>query len=402
MQLKYKIIIIALLVFTGGLSCKKQTINTPVEKSNAKPGEVSNVAVKNANGESTLTYTLPPAEDLLYVKAVYEIRPGVKREVVSSYYNNSMVVDGFGKAGNYEVKLFAVTKSQVESDPISVSVAPLESPVNLAFQSLVVVAGFGGPNIKAENTARQPIVIVPMIDTLGNGNYSSLDKIYTETDKVNQTIRGLQDKPTKFAFCVTDRFGNKSDTLFKELTPMSEIRIDKSKFSEFPLPGDAAMAYPAEGVRVRLMWDNNYNLNAVWPRLYTNPSDITPQTITWNMGQQKVLSRVVFFPRSENNNRYYEQGNLRDFEIWGSASPNLDGSYDASWVKLAAKSIIRPSGLAYGQPSSPEDLAYALGGWEVEFEPGMQPIQYLRIRSVRNWQGLTNMWISQIDVYGSK
>ncbi|SDE10092.1 DUF4959 domain-containing protein [Niabella drilacis] len=393
-----------LLFFTvaGLSSCKQELLNTPVEKGGARPGTVSNIMVQNTNGASTLTYTLPAAPDLLYIKAVYEIRPGIKREVVSSYYNNTMTVDGFAKAGAYEVQLYAVTRSHVESDPVAVTVTPLESPVNLAFRSLKTQAGFGGPNIKVRNAAEQPIVIVPMIDSLGNGNYESLDKIYTQADSINYTIRGLQDKPTRFAFCVSDRFGNSSDTLYEEITPLAEVILDKTRFSEFTLPGDGPLAYANEGVAVRLIWDNNYNLNAVWPRLYTNVSNTNIQTITWSIGVAKTLSRMKIYPRSENNDRYYEQGNLRDFEIWGSANPTLDGSYDASWVKLAAKSIVRPSGLPYGQPSSAEDIAYAKAGWDVEFEPGQPPVKYLRIRNIRNWQGFTNIWISQVDIWGSK
>lgn len=397
---KYLILgLLVLLVFT---QCTRESLNVPVEKNSNKPGPVTNISVtENSNGQSTITYTLPPDEDLLYVKAEYEIRPGVKREVVTSYYTNTMVLDGFSKAGAYDVKLYAITRSQISSDPATVTVNPLESPVNLSFQNLAIQASFGGPNIRTKNAARQPIVIVPLIDTTGNGNYYSLNKIYTQTDSINITIRGLRDRLTKFAFYITDKYGNRSDTLYSELTPFAEIRLDKTKFSGYPLPGDAVLAYQGEGVRYGLLWDNNYNLNGIWPRFYTVTTDLNPQTITWNIGVRRKLSRIVFFSRSENQLRYYEQGNLRDFEVWGSANPNPDGSYDASWVKLATKSLVRPSGLAPGSASTAEDAAYAIAGWEVEFDPSAPSVQYLRVRSLRNWENTTWITMSQLDVYGS-
>lgn len=400
MKTKYLILtLLTILIFT---QCKREPLNVPVEKNGNKPGPITNISVvENKNGQSVITYTLPSDADLLYVKAEYEIRPGVKREVVSSYYTNTMVLDGFSKAGAYDVKLYAITRSQISSNPVTFTVNPLESPVNISFNSLAVQAAFGGPNIKTKNVARQPIVIVPLIDTTGNGNYYSLNKIYTQMDSVNVTIRGLKDRPTKFAFYITDKFGNRSDTLYKELTPLAEIRLDKTKFSAYPLPGDAVLAYQGEGVRHALLWDNYYVLNAVWPRFYTVTTDLNPQTVTWSIGVQRKLSRIVIFSRSESQNRYYEQGNLRDFEVWGSSNPNPDGSYDATWVKLATKSLVRPSGLGPGTASTPEDEAYAINGWEVEFEPDAPPVQYLRIRSLRNWQNTTWMTISQLDVYGS-
>ncbi len=401
MKTKYYLIL-CLLCLLGFTRCQRESLNVPVEKGGNKPGPITNISVvENQNGQSVISYTLPADEDLLYVRAEYEIRPGVKREVISSYYTNKMLLDGFSEAGAYEVKLFAITRSQVSSDPATVTVNPLESPVNLSFKNLAIQAAFGGPNIKTKNEAKQPIVIVPLIDTTGDGNYYSLNKIYTQTDSVNVTIRGLKDKLTRFAFYITDKYGNRSDTLYQELTPFAEILLDKTRFSAYPLPGDAVLAYQGEGVRHALLWDNNYRLNGIWPRFYTVTTDLNPQTVTWNIGVQRKLSRIVFFSRSENQDRYYEQGNLRDFEVWGSANPSPDGSYDASWIRLATKSLIRPSGLAPGSASTAEDAAYATAGWEVEFEPSAPPVQYLRIRSLRNWQNTTWITISQLDVYGS-
>src|SRR5690606_35393185 len=96
-----------ILILPSLIKCKVDTVG-PLEHSNQRPGKVSNVSVKNAPGKATISYKLPMDQDLLYVKAVYRLTSGVKREVKSSYYNNSLVADGFAEEQEYEVKLYAV------------------------------------------------------------------------------------------------------------------------------------------------------------------------------------------------------------------------------------------------------------------------------------------------------
>lgn len=377
-------------------SCKTDVLNIPTEKNKGKPGVLSNITVQNQSGQAVLSYALPSDADLLYVKAVYEIRPGVKREIVSSYYNNQLTVDGFGSAGEKEVTLYCVNRSETMSDPVTVKVNPTKPPVELVYESLNIVPGFGGPNIKFTNDPKAAVVIVPLIDSLNNGVWVSLDKIYTQSAAGNITIRGLDSKPTKFAFVVMDRFQNVSDTLTKEITPYSEIRLDRSKFSNLPLPGDAQMAY---GTNAGYLWDGNYN-QARWPCTFTVESAADPQTITIDLGVTKALSRFVLFPRTEDGTNFYVRGNLKDYEVWGTNNPNANGSYD-SWTLLGAKTIVKPSGLPAGTETG-EDLAYAQQGWEMEFEPGLPPYRYIRLKCLKNWQNAYFMMITQIEVYGSK
>ncbi|WP_316750777.1 DUF5000 domain-containing lipoprotein [Pedobacter gandavensis] len=381
-----------LLMISG---CKQDVINAPIEKNTGKPGVLSKVSVKNESGQVVLTYALPNDEDLLYVKAVYEIRPGVKREVVSSYYNNKLTADGFGFAGETEVKLYCVNRSEVASEPLIVKVNPTKPPVELVYESLKIIPGFGGPNIKFVNDPKAAVIIVPLMDTLNNGNWVSLDKIYTQSPAGNLTLRGLKSKATKFGFMVMDRFQNVTDTLIKEITPYSEVRLDRSKFSHLPLPGDVPLAY---GTLVSQLWDGNYD-QARWPCTYTSESVAEPQTITVDLGTTKALSRFIIIPRTEDGTRFYVRGNVKDYEVWGTNNPTANGSYD-SWTLLGTKSIVKPSGLPSGTETG-EDAAYAKKGWEMEFEPGQPPYRYIRLKCLKNWQNANFMMITQIEVYGS-
>lgn len=376
------------------IGCQSDLLNGPVENNTEKPAVVTNIRVENKSGSALLSYTLPSTEDLYYVKAEYEIRPGVRRETVSTFYTNQLLVDGFYSTEEQEVTLYAVNRSEVKSDPIKVKVKPLKSPIQQVYESLAVIPGFGGPNVKFKNEERYPIVIVPLIkDNLGR--ITTLDKIYTKTLSGNVTLRGQEAVETDFGFVVTDRFGNHTDTLYKKLTPYSETKLDRTKFSEYTLPGDAVMAY---STFVRYLWDGNYN-GARWPCTFTLEGVTTPQTITIDLGVTKALSRLIYFPRTEDGNNYYRRACMKSYEIWGSNNPPANGSFD-NWTLLATNTVVKPSGLPSGQETA-EDKAYALQGWSSEFEPGLPPFRYIRIKCLKNWENTYAIMGTQIEVYGS-
>lgn len=391
--MKKTLLIIGISLTT--LGCKRDILNGPIENSSEKPGIITNIEVENKSGGALLTYSLPNTSGLSYIKAEYEIRPGVKREVVSSFYTNQLLIDGFNSMEEQEITLYAVTRSEIKSDPVKIKIKPLKSPIQNTYESLAIIAGFGGPNIKFSNLEKAPVVIVPLVKNTDN-SIKTLDKIYSQTENGNITLRGLEDVETNFGFVVTDKYGNHTDTLYKKITPYSEVRLDRTKFAEFPLPGDAIMAY---GTVLRQFWDGNYN-SATWPRPFTTEGVTTPQTITIDLGITKALSRLIYFPRTEGGDRYYNRANLRTYEIWASNNPSADGSYD-NWTLLATNTVIKPSGLPSGQETG-EDKAYALKGWDVDFEPGLPAFRYLRIKSLKNWENTFAIMGTQIEVYGSK
>src|SRR5215207_10382308 len=143
----YKFLLLALVLLTGLWSCKKRDVIGPLDHSGIQPGKVSNGKVVNMKGEAVITYTLPIDEDLLYVKAVYEIRKGVTREAKASFYTNSLLVDGFKDTSETTVTLYAVNRSEVVSEPYTVTVKPLMPAYLTSFDSLKVKPTFGGINI---------------------------------------------------------------------------------------------------------------------------------------------------------------------------------------------------------------------------------------------------------------
>jgi len=175
------------------------------------------------------------------------------------------------------------------------------------------------------------------------------------------------------------------------LKPLEENLFDRQQFSSLRLPGDAQVLYGT----VESMWDGNMNPSR-WPSLYTVESAGTPQSLTFSVGKEAKMSRIVVFPRRENG--FYDKGNLRDFEVWASNNPNLDGSWE-SWTKLATCTVRKPSGTPSGTNTNADEV-YGIAGWSFDLPEDAPKYKYLRIRNLRNWRGSYFMQIAQVQVWG--
>ncbi|PTQ97866.1 uncharacterized protein DUF5126 [Mucilaginibacter yixingensis] len=381
-------------------SCKQTTINKPTVTNTNPPGPVSNVAVTNQNGKATLTYTLPSDKDLLYVKAVYDIGKGRTEEVKASSYSNGLTVIGFGDTLAHTVKLYAVNSSEVASAPVSVVVNPLTPAIVTARRSLKVVATFGGFSLTCNNPSQENLTIIPMVDTVGNGKWVQtlgMDNIYSNAPVINSVERGQPAIPRKYAFVVRDRWLNFSDTLFVTLQPLFEQLIPKSTWSNYVLPGDATLLYSY--TNVQQIYDGNFNPG--WPNvLFTVENAGSPQMVTLDLGKAHIFSRFQINPFLEVGNVYYVRGNQKDFEIWGSNTPNLNGALDASWTLLTTCHVVKPSGSPSGTETA-ADQTYAHNGWQFDFPVSSQSYRYIRIRSLQNWQGSYFMSMGEFTIWGN-
>lgn len=373
------------------IQCQEEKME-PFENSTIPPGPVSNVSVENQHGQAKLTYTVPSDKDLLYVKAVYTIASGVKREVKTSYYSNSMIIDGFADTLQHEVNLYAVNRSEIESPPVSVTVTPLKNSIFGVYESLNVLADFGGIQISAKNPDKANVAILVLnIDSLGK--WQQFTSVNTSQEGIVQSVRGLDTIPQRFGITVRDRFLNYTDTLFTVLSPMYEEKLTKSLYRELHFPNDAEQDNVSIGLGLYRLWDGTI---AYWQRMMTKVTE-GPQWISFDVGQHAHLSRIVIWGHIENDFAFYG-GCIRKFEIWGSANPDPDGSWE-SWIKLGSYENIKPSGLPYGQQTA-EDLAACYAGFSYSFPIDAPKLRYLRIKCLENWVGGTNMDLDEIQMYG--
>lgn len=388
------LIIVTFLGVTGWWSCKKEEANGLVENNGTPPGTVTNVQVKNLNGAAVISYTAPSDADLLYIKAVYSLANGAKREVKASYYTNQLTVDGFSDTLKHTVQLFAVNKSEVASTAVEVQVDPLVSPIQLVYRNLTVTATAGGIRVKSLNKFRGNVVIVPLIDSLNNGQWAALDNIYTSDSIIATSIRGLSPVEKRFAFFVRDRWLNHTDTLVVKLTPNKEVLLNKSGFFVYQCDNDTKMSF---GTTVDLMWKGL--LNNEWPCTYTDESSGVPTTITWGVAAAPVkLTRFNLLTRREGS-LYYSKGSPRRFEIYGSNDPTHDGDW-SKWTRILTCEVVKPSGLPLGQENN-ADAAAGAAGFTFDFGEDTPPYRYIRLKCLQNWIGSYFIEIQNMSVWGT-
>ncbi|MGC4232123.1 MAG: DUF4959 domain-containing protein, partial [Niabella sp.] len=287
----------------GIVSCKQDLgWREPIGEDAARPQPISNATVKNLNGKADISYTLPKDPKVLYVSARYTMSNGQPAEVKSAYYSNAVSVEGFADTKEYQVELSTVSRAGVRSDPVSVTVRPLEAPIWQVLKSIKMVNAFGGYNLTAVNETKSDIAILVLKKNEFNEWAIDNNKsIYTNIDSVESKIRALDTTEHTFPVVVRDRWGNTTDTLFNKVNPMYETEFSKSLFRAFVLPGDAPQV--TNGARLEYAWDNRLG----WP--YTSFTLQTtggpgPHTISFDMGVTAKLSRVWIRPFPEGT-RYY-------------------------------------------------------------------------------------------------
>lgn len=381
-------IFIALLWY----GCAKEGRLDFVDEDTPAPMQVSDVKVQATPGGGILTYKLPSDANLAYVKAVYEIQPGVFREAKSSKYTDTLRLVGFGDELVHTVKIYSVAANEKASEPILVELQPKTPPVKSVFESAVFKETFGGVNVAISNPVKADLAIVILKDSTGKDDWVTVRTFYTAATVGDFAARGFDATPQKFAMYIRDRWNNKSDTIIKELTPKPEIEIPSDTYKKLVLPTDqVALAEP------------HYNIENLWNgladrRLYasSNASSL-PQWITIDLGKKVLLSRFKQF--MEQNDHCYTASGLKNFELYGSNSPNPDGSW-GSWTLLGEFTTLKPSNLPLGQKTN-EDINYACNlGADFFFETQPEAFRYIRLKAIETYSSPGQVVIMELKFFG--
>lgn len=405
------LILIFLIILPGIFySCKEDSLTDRIDKTAPAPApiEKNSVTVKNIPGGAILYYTIPDDDNLLYVKAVYETKAGTIREVKASRYVDSINIEGYGAAGNYNVDLFSVGRNEKNSDAVRISVSPSTPPVIDAMKSMKLSEGFGSVRGSFENPTRTPLTAVLMADMKGNGIYNQL-RAFTLSDPISSFVyNGLDTIDVNVRVYLKDHFGNKSGVADTTLRPWFEQEIPKLKWSKYDLPSDFSMAAESESTYgMYRLWDGIYNVRAnTYATANTAPAH--PYTFTFSLGQYAKISRFVLHHRL---NFEYSGKTPKKFELWASGveSPGDDLILSGNWFCLGVFHSKIPSGAKDGTTATNEDKAYANAtGEQFYIEPSTEtpnpylPVKYIRFRTAEVWDGSTagQIIISEIDLYG--
>ncbi|MGJ7029695.1 DUF4959 domain-containing protein [Niabella hirudinis] len=386
------------LLLTGFFSCQKQTGTNqePLYKSAEKPAAVTNVRVINIAGGAQIIYDIPPNPAIMYVQADFMINDHSKQQVKASYFTDTLVVRGFAKSTDYKVSLRTVSRGEVLSDPVEVTVHPDTPPYLAVKQSLQIYGDFGGANIQYQNPSSADLAIVTMVDTTSKPEY-----VYTSYSKAsfgNFSIRGFGAGERRYGACVRDRWGNLSDTVWTKVRSMNEIELDRSVMKALVLPGDQ-IACCGSDLNVPLR--NGYKAGdwAFYGVPNNGKTDSLPERVTVDMGKPVVLSRIRYYMR-KNGGAEFRNGTLKYFKIYGSMNPNPNGALDESWTQIGdVFELVKPSGLPYGQLDA-ADQAEVNNGTEFIMPLPAVPMRYFRLVILQNYSGGNGLEMASLKFMG--
>jgi len=382
------ILIICICIFS---SCEEEN-HEPYGNYGESPDPIVEASVENLPGAAKITYSLPGDKDILFVKAEYEPSPGKTRSIRSSFYKNEVYLEGFNKAGEYDVKLYTVDRGENASEPVIVTVSPLTPPIVTIYKSLNLIEDFGGANITFSNETSSSVAISVLVDD-GTGDYTPTETYYTKEEQGSFSVRGFDPVERVFGVVIRDRWNNYSDTLFKTVTPIFEEQLDKELFSEIILPTDEVSAW---GRPMHRLWDDIVDTGT--SIFHTAQGSGIPQWFTFDMGTTAKLSRFKIWQRM-NTALLYEHGNPKKWEFWGRADqPNPDGSWDG-WIYLGTFDSYKPSGLPMGSYTN-EDWEYANRGEEFNFPLDAPPVRYMRFKLLENWSGTDYLNFCELTFWG--
>jgi hypothetical protein len=399
MKYNIKNSLVLVVIITASFSCNKPEYNQPGSDDPSIPADVTNIQVENRAGKAKITYTVPSDKALQYVMAEYVNTAGTPSEAKASYYVDSLIVDGFADTTEHDVTLYSVSRTGVKSKGTVVKVKPTEAEIFKIFRSLRFQNNFGGFDLIADNPGFENIgIMVLNINKFKEYEVDNNLSVFTNQKNIISKIRGMDTITKRLGFYVTDRWNNRTDTVFANITPIYETQLNPSNFKGVTLPGDAQQV--TNGARLEYAWDNRLG----WPytsfTLQTAAPGNAPHMITFDLGVTAKLSRIWIRPYPEGSNWYY-LSTMKDFEIYGSTSPNSGGALDNSWTLLGRYKVEKQGNppTAYGKDNA-ADAAIASAGFNWDIRLDAPKVRFIRIRCLENFAGGTAQSINELKVYG--
>ena len=399
-----KKILLIILFFFVLYGCQEQGRIDVLDENGAIPMPLEEVTVIPTHGGAILHYKIPNDKNLLCVKAVYEINPGQFNETKASIYLDSLVLKGFGADATTQIKVYTVGRNGKESKPLLIDVTPLSPVVDYIASSLTIKRAIGGLKFDfANNNFGENVTFELLVQNNETKQWKLLRKFYSSLQKGSLTQRGMEAVETNVGMCVTDRWGNVSDTVKASITPIFEQEVPKP-FAHKEVLGDSWTAGgPLFGIEH--LWDGRWD-SATRYIFASSKSTLMPQSFTIDLKHKVEITRIVEHQRPQYT---YLNTSVKEFELFGTCvdEPNADTNHP-DWIKLGRFSSYQPSGQT-GNPTA-EDFQYGnVEGENFEFldeygDPSpTPPIRYLRWRTYETWNGATEVGevvIAELEIYG--
>ncbi|GGZ13536.1 hypothetical protein GCM10007049_01680 [Echinicola pacifica] len=398
--MKYIKIIFSLLAVSLLGACEEDE-RGPLVKDSIAPGSIQEVVVTNMPGGAKIEYQVPNDEDALLVEATYFLDNGREVNAKSSVFKDFVIIEGLREQKPQDVQLKVMDRSNNYSEPITVRISPLTAPVDLLFESLVLVEDFGGVRIKYLNNDAISVELKLYIENESGDMVYAQSAFISDSQRSHFTFRGMLPEKRKFAIKAIDRWNNETSFLSQELIPLEESFIPIEDFKDLVLEGDQSDAY---GWVKSNLWNGSLS-GSGFHTSQSEPGEIVPpyaekyHIFSMDLGKTVKLSRMKFWQRQ--GSWAFRHGNPHLFDVWGTNEIPADGGASLDgWEKLVENGeVIKPSGAPLGTLSA-EDEAQAVKGEEFECLAEAPPVRYIRFVNKESWSGQKFLHFMEINFWG--
>jgi hypothetical protein len=374
--------IIFLLLF--GASCSEEK-RFDINSEDAVPPAAPVVSRYEAlNGAVRIYYTPPADKDVISVDARYTRKSdGKVFHFSTSYFSNSIDVNGLADTVVYDVELVAVDRAGNSSPKITYPVKPLESALLKVKRSIIIKGGFDAVFARWENELRAGVNVLINYSFTMNGTSRSLTRVFTSQTVDNRYyITDLTlppDSPIRVKYRISDNYGNITDEVdagdFYVLKDMEIPKIDADRNPLWILPEVRTVPLAEYGNTVPQVFgnamdgdikkvddgviDQNENLN------YLMSDENQPWSLIIDLNGYFELSRILTHQRhtraggaaeSVQRGNYYGQGNIGSYRMY-----RWDEETNA-WDTISMHRIPMPQGtlsqLDWNKLGKAGDMAY--------------------------------------------
>lgn len=369
--------ILILIILLTVAACKKQQRFT-MESDSTPPGKITLRSYQPLYGGARFFYTIPNDEDLLGVEAVYTNENNQTFKFMSSYFIDSLDVYGFADIRDYKVQLFAVDRAGNRSEPLDVSITPLEPAYRKVASTIQAKPGFSSFFLDWNNELQQNITVYVDYEFPDKGTTRNLTTVFSSnllTDRrfVNDLFLTPSEK-VKVKVRVGDIYGNITDPIDKgEFNLFEDVQIPKQNWV-LPNANDSIGGVPMcfgnglEGRSAKVIdgiIDRGDNLNFMHTQARGRTGRAADGNMPWNfiidLGAKYEISRIITTQRHSgglanvNRGQYYQSENVGLFRVY------IWDDVKNAWEFIMEHKIPVPQGLTeleFVKKGEAGDMAY--------------------------------------------
>lgn len=442
---KYLIVFLLLAGLTTYISCSDSYMGIEqIKTDSTKPDNIIVNEIIPKSGALEILFSLPKGNpNITEVTASYVNNQGIKMEFSVSRYSSSILVEGLIGTDEVVIDLICIDNSGNHSDVTIAKGSPLKSSLELAMETMKVVPAFGGVKIEWQNSSAKPLAIhVLAEDTVQKGVVSLIEDptktIYT-SDSLNTFayVRQYPSTEQKFGFIISDKWGNRTDTLIRSITPYKEERVDYKlvKAVSFfnPTFYGNSRDWGTWGINPSTGIQNDGNCHGTGNAPQTifngviggtlfycykfveNLADPDPANrtfiqdvyATYDLNMNVRLSRVKIYPRPTSSYTY-NRSSVKRFRIWGTNDDNNQrwSKFPETWKLIGEYVGVEP---ANRDNLTPEEIEYFNFNQEYTIsEDNVNPeanttevFRYMRLQLMETYNpAIPYYTINEFEIYG--